>query len=136
MSHMFRRRRRRVLSPTGFFYIVAPGELSPLFATMPGGPGEAELAEDGLHFGLPRSVHHFSWTDIGGVEQTEHWIRLHMQTAQRYIVEVHPGQGMDRWMWLLVEKHGVVRLTNENEESTRPGAPVTTDPPHPTLPGI
>lgn len=107
MTAVFRRARRsEVLSPTGRYYIASPGALHPLISTMPGGPGRAELAEDGLHFARVGGVHHFGWSDIASIENEGGAILVQMKpSGGGYLVEVQPGEGADRWSFLLA-KHG------------------------------
>lgn len=94
------------MSPTGYCYIAAPGTLHPLVETQPGGTGVAELAEDGLRFARVGNVYYFQFADVSSVEFKDGAIFLQMNSPSGYLVEVQPGDGIDRWT-LLLAKHGV-----------------------------
>ena len=71
---------------------------------MSGGPGIAELAEDGLRFVGESGRHHFAWGDMATweVDGDAMWIKMNVEGGGGYRVEVVPDDGgLHRWVFLL-----------------------------------
>ena len=131
---MFKRIREARQAANRSWYVRSPGHLAPLALTQPGGPGYAEVADDGVRFFVnPRNVrygqtwlfdetscqrHHFRWEDVKGYEFDGEAVRVQMHpSGGGYLIVVDANHGPDspqwtreRWEYLLTEKGGVKLL--------------------------
>jgi hypothetical protein len=97
------------------YYVRSPATLYPLWSTMQGGPGIAELSPDcGLRF-VGSTAHEFGWEVMESWRLDDEnakavWIKMDVEGGHGYEVQVVPDDGaLHRWTYLL-PLHGIAQF--------------------------